>query len=69
MEKSFEEAILELEKIVSEMDNDKLPLEESIKKFEEGMELSKHCYKILDDAEKKVTKVLEKNGEIIEEEM
>lgn len=69
MEKTFEESIKELEKIVNDMDNNELPLEDSIKMFEEGMALSEHCYKILDKAEKKITKILEKNGEIVEEEL
>lgn len=67
MEKTFEESILELEKIVEEMDNTDISLEESIKHFEDGIKLSKYCYKLLDDAEKKVTMVLEKNGVLVEE--
>ena len=38
-----------------------------MKKFEQGMNLSKQCSKMLDDAEKKITILLEKNGEISEE--
>ena len=42
-------------------------LDESLVKFEEGMKLSKECNKMLEDAEKKITILLEKDGEIEEE--
>lgn len=69
MEKSFEESIVELEKIVSELENGELSLDESMKKFEEGMKTSKYCSEILDKAEKKIVTILEKNSEIVEEEL
>ena len=52
---SFEDAINNLEKIVNELENGKLSLDETIKKYEEGMKLSKKCNDILDKAEKKIT--------------
>ena len=54
-ELTFEEAIADLEKIVSELENGKLTLDESVKKFEKGMTLSKHCNEILEKAEKEIT--------------
>ena len=69
MDKTFEEGINELEKIVADLENGDMTLDESIKKFEEGMKMSKHCGQLLDEAEKRITMVLEKNGELIEEEM
>lgn len=45
----------ELEKIAKELESDNLTLDESIKKFEEGMKLSKECKETLDNAEKKIT--------------
>ena len=69
MEKSFEESIVELEKIVNELENGDLSLDESMKKFEEGMKTSKYCAEILDKAEKKIVTILEKNSEIVEEEL
>jgi len=69
MEKTFEETIVELEKIVADLESGDLTLDESMKKFEEGMKASKHCTEILDKAEKKIVTVLEKNSEIIEEEL
>ena len=69
MEKlTFEEAIENLEKIVSELENGNLSLDDSVKKLEDGMKLSKHCNEILNKAEKEITVLLEKeNGEIVEE--
>ena len=53
--KTFEESMVELEKIAKELESDNLTLDESIKKFEEGMKLSKECKETLDNAEKKIT--------------
>ena len=69
MEKTFEETIVELEKIVADLESGDWTLDESMKKFEEGMKASKHCTEILDKAEKKIVTVLEKNSEIVEEEL
>ena len=67
-EKNFEESMQELEKIVQELENNNLNLDESVKKFEEGMTISKKCNEMLENAEKKITILLEKDGEISEEE-
>lgn len=56
----FEEAIEELEKIVNQLESGELSLEESIKAFEKGIELSKLCRKKLEKAEDRVKKLLEK---------
>lgn len=67
-ELTFEQAMENLEKIVRELENGNLSLDESVKKFEQGMKLSKHCNEILNKAEKDITILLEKeNGEINEE--
>ena len=42
-------------------------LDESVLKFEEGMKLSQECSKMLDEADKKITILLEKNGSVEEE--
>ena len=52
-EKTFEEMIESLEKS-SELENGNLTLDQAMKKFEEGMQLSKKCSEILDNAEKKI---------------
>lgn len=65
---SFEEAIKELEEVVSDLEAPNLTLDESVKKFEKGMELSKHCNELLDKAEKNITILIEQsNGSIKEE--
>ncbi len=59
----FEDALARLETIVTELERGALPLDQSLKIFEEGIKLSKTCLKILDDAERKVEiLVQEKDG-------
>ena len=66
--KNFEEMMKDLEQIAKELESGELNLDESVKKFEEGMEISKSCSKILEDAEKRITILIKNsNGEIVEE--
>ena len=67
MKKNFEEQIEELESIIKELEAGKLNLDESVEKFEEGMKISKECSKMLEDAERKITILLNKDGNIEEE--
>lgn len=64
---NFEESMKKLEGIVTELENGNLNLDESVKRFEDGMKIAKQCNKILEDAEKKITILLEKDGELKEE--
>ena len=64
---TFEDNMANLENIVSELEKGDLNLDESMKKFEEGMKLSKQCSKMLDEADKKITILLEQNGTVVEE--
>ena len=50
----FEENLKKLEKIVDELHSEKLPLEKSIEKFEEGVKLGDLCIKALDGMKKKI---------------
>lgn len=50
----FEKAMERLEKIVEDLENGNIPLEEALKKYEEGVKLSKVCQKRLSQAEKKI---------------
>ncbi len=50
----FEEALARLEVIVAELERGELPLDDSMRIFEEGVKLSKTCLKILEDAERRV---------------
>lgn len=61
-EKSFEEELEELNKIAEELEKGELSLEDSVKKFEEGMKISKKCNETLDKAEKKITELVNNNG-------
>ena len=65
-ENNFEKSMESLEKIVTELENGELNLDESVKKFEEGMKIAQKCNNILEDAEKKLTILLEKNGDLEE---
>ena len=66
-ELNFEESMKKLEEIAEELESGNLNLEESLEKFEEGMKLSKKCNEIIENAEKKITILLEKDGKLEEE--
>ncbi len=55
---TFESALKKLEKIVEELESGDLSLEKSLKKFEEGIALSKFCSKTLEETETKVTQLV-----------
>lgn len=64
---TFEIAMKQLEQIVQELESGNLSLEDSIKKFEEGIKLSKFCSAKLDETEKKITLLLkDQDGNVIE---
>ena len=58
---NFEENVEQLEKVVQELENGNLNLEDSIKKFEEGMAISKKCNEILERSIERTSKVRLKN--------
>lgn len=59
----FEQAMARLEVIVTELEKGDLPLDDSLRIFEEGIRLSKTCLKMLEEAERKVEiLVQEKDG-------
>lgn len=62
---NFESAMKELEQIVDSMENDKLTLDESLQKFERGVELSRICQQNLKKAEQKVEQLVKKHGELV----
>jgi exodeoxyribonuclease VII small subunit len=53
--KTFELAMKQLEQIVQDLESGDMPLEKAIKKFEEGIQLSKYCSDKLDESEKRIT--------------
>jgi exodeoxyribonuclease VII small subunit len=56
---TFEKALEKLEGIVQELESGDLPLEKALKKFEEGVQLSKLCSGKLDETEKRIAVLLE----------
>jgi exodeoxyribonuclease VII small subunit len=65
-EKKFETAMARLEEIVQALEQGDLPLEQSLKLFEEGVKLSRICNKRLEEAERKVEILLkDKAGNMI----
>lgn len=58
----FESALEKLEKIVEEMESGDLPLDEILKKYEEGSNLVRYCARKLTEAEKRI-EILMKNKE------
>ena len=63
----FEEAMKQLEVVAEELEKGELNLDEAVSKFEEGMKLSKLCSELLENAEKRIT-ILLNDGDTIKEE-
>lgn len=63
-ELSFEEKLNNLEKIVKELENGDVLLDDAINKFNEAMNLANSCNKTLEEATKTVNKVLNKDGNL-----
>ena len=65
--KTFEQSLKQLERIVQELESGDLPIEKALKKFEEGIQLSKFCSQALDETEKRISVLLkDQQGKIIE---
>ena len=65
--KTFEQTMKQLEQIVKELETGDLPLEKAIRKFEDGVKCSKYCSDLLDETEKKITILLQKQNGDVEE--
>ena len=59
----FEDSMEELEKLVEQMEQGDISLEESLKAFERVIKLTRACQQSLQEAEQKVQILLEKNGQ------
>ncbi|MEG0497071.1 MAG: exodeoxyribonuclease VII small subunit [Carnobacterium sp.] len=59
----FEEAMQQLEEIVTNLERGDVPLEEALDQFQKGVGLSKICKETLQNAEKTLTKIVKENGE------
>jgi exodeoxyribonuclease VII small subunit len=53
----FEKAMTDLQSIVQQLEKGELPLEDSLKQFEQGITLAKHCQDILNQAEQKIEQI------------
>ena len=60
----FEECLQQLEKIVEQLERGDLPLEQSLKLFEDGMRLSNSCRQELENAEGKVEILIKQSGKL-----
>ena len=65
---TFEESLKQLETIVAQLERGDLPLEDSVKIFEEGMRLSAECKKQLEEAEGKVEILVKRRNGAMERE-
>jgi exodeoxyribonuclease VII small subunit len=63
-EHDFEQALAELEKLVQKLEGGELPLDEALKTFERGIELTRHCQAALKTAQQKVEILLKRSGQI-----
>ena len=63
-ESKFEEKITELEKIINELENGEIDLDESINKYMMAMKLVKECDEKLKNIEEQVNKMVLENGEV-----
>lgn len=63
---SFEESLEKLETIVHELESGNIELDKAIEKYTEAMKLVKSCSEKLNEATKKVNKILNENGELVD---
>ena len=66
---NFETNLEKLDEIITELESGELSLDDAIKQYETAMKLIKDSSKILNEAEGKLLKVIEKNGDIDIEEI
>lgn len=59
---SFEMALAELESLVGQLEQGELTLEDSLRRFEQGIALVRSCQNTLREAEQKVEQLIERNG-------
>ena len=60
---NFESSLAALEKIVRELERGELPLEKSLELFERGVKLSRECQERLQEAERRIEVLLQRDGE------
>ncbi len=64
----FEKSLKKIEKIVHDLEEGNISLDDALKKYEEGIQLAKNCSKMLKDAKARVEKLVKKEDDLITEE-
>ena len=59
---TFEQQLADLSAIIEKMEQPEVGLEESLKLYEQGVQLTRHCQKIIDDAELRIKQLMEQNS-------
>lgn len=62
----FEEAMLKLDEVVQKLETGDVPLEDAISLYKKGMELSAYCHEKLQDAEKQLISIIDKDDQEVE---
>lgn len=65
--KDYESAVARLEEITTQLESGDTSLEDAIKLYTEGLEIAKFCDEKLSEAEKKIKVIMEKRGQMVEE--
>ncbi len=60
----FEQALRELESVVERLERGDLPLEEALRVFERGVDLTRQCQGALRSAQQRVDTLMKRNGEL-----
>lgn len=63
-EQNFEQQMQQLEQLVTRMESGDLSLEESLQAFEQGVSLTRNCQKLLSEAEQRVSRLQENQGDV-----
>lgn len=64
---SFEQSLDALETTVEQLESGDLTLEDALQAFEKGISLTRECQQALNQAQKRINVLLEKNGELVEQ--
>jgi len=59
----FEKSLAELESLVEQLESGDLSLDQSLKQFKRGVELTRHCQGVLDEAQQTVKQLMEVDDE------
>ena len=64
---NFEQQIAELEKITKDLESGELSLEQALQAYERGVALTRQCQTALNQAEQRISVLMERDGELVEE--